>query len=404
MISKYAKLIIETGVNIQQGQYLYITSQIETAEFARLLTKEAYEKGAKKVYVNYIDEKLVRTHYDYAPDEAFLEYPAWEVAGKEELASKNCAFISISGSNPELLKGIDAKKIATSNATASTALRGYYKYIENSEVSWCVVSVPTESWSKKVFPELDTEQAIKALWDKIFVATRVYENDPIAAWKKHTSDIATRTKFLDDKKIKSLHYVAPNTDLVVELPEGHVWAGGGEYNKAGTFFVANMPTEEIFTMPHKYKVNGKLSSTKPLAYSGNIIDEFTLYFENGKIVNFEAKQGYDTLKALINTDEGSHYLGEVALVPFNSTVSNTNTLFYNTLFDENASCHFAIGNAYPENITGGKTMTAEELEAVGANVSLTHVDFMVGSDKLDVVATTIDGEQFDVLKNGDWAF
>ncbi len=188
------------------------------------------------------------------------------------------------------------------------------------------------------------------------------------------------------------------------MPTDYVWSGGGEKNKQGTQFIANMPTEEIFTMPYKYGVNGKLSSTKPLSYAGNIIDEFTLYFENGKIVNFEAKEGYDALKALIDTDEGSHYLGEVAIVPFDSAVSNTNVLFYNTLFDENASCHFAIGNVYAENIKGGKDMSDEELEAVGANVSITHVDFMVGSDKLNIVATTVDGDKFDVLKDGNWAF
>ncbi len=402
-IKKYAKLIIEVGVNIQEGQYLMITSPITTADFARELTKYAYKRGAKKVYVNYVDELLSKTHYEYAKEEAFLEYPAWEVAGKEEMASKNCAFISISASNPELLKDINPKLISMYNKTANTALKKYRRYIQNGDVAWCVVSVPTVDWAKKVFPNTSADKAVSELWDKIFVANRIYEDDPVAAWQSHLDNIIKYKTILNEKDIKTLHFIAPNTDLHVDLPKEYIWDGGGSTNLAGTFYVANMPTEEIFTMPHKYKVNGKLSSTKPLNYAGNIIDEFTLYFEQGKIVNFEAKQGYDTLKELIQTDEGSHYLGEVAIVPYTSAVNNTNILFYNTLFDENASCHFAIGSAYPENIKGGKNMSDAELEEVGGNVSLNHVDFMVGSKYLDVVATTYSGEEFYILKDGEFA-
>lgn len=404
-LSNYAKLIVEVGVNIQKGQYLMITSPIQTAYFARELTKCAYEAGAKKVYVDYVDEELTKVTYMHAPDEAFLEYPEWVAEGKRKLAEANCAFISISASNPDLLKEVDPKRIAMMQKTAGLALEPFRNYIQNGDVAWCVASIPTAEWAKKVFPEAKGDaEAIEALWNKIYIATRIYEEDPVAAWKKHTDILEAKTKFLTDKKITKLHYIAPGTDLYVELPKGHIWQGGGSYNKQGTYYVANMPTEEVFTMPYKYGINGKLSSTKPLSYGGNLIEDFVLYFEKGRIVDFTAKNGYETLKSLIETDEGSHYLGEVAIVPHDSPVSNTNTIFYNTLFDENASCHFAIGSAYPDTIENGTEMTKEQLEAVGANTSLTHVDFMVGDEHLAIEAETENGEQFTVLKEGNWAF
>ncbi|ONI42412.1 peptidase M29 [Candidatus Epulonipiscium fishelsonii] len=402
-VEKYAKLIIEMGVNIQEGQYLMINSPIETAYFARALTRFAYQRGAKKVYVEYHDELLLKLNYDYAPDEAFLEYPQWVAKGMETLGKNNCAFIRISASNPELLKDVDSKKISMANKTARIALAAHRKQVTNGEVAWCIASVPTPEWSQKVFPQLSQEDAIKELWEKIYIANRINEEYPVKAWQKHIDEITKHTTYLNSQKIKSLHYIAPNTDLVIELPKGHKWEGGGGYNLKGTYFIANMPTEEVFTMPHKYSVNGKISSTKPLNYGGKLIDEFTLYFEKGKIVDFEAKLGYNDLKHLIETDKGSAYLGEVAIVPISSAVNKTNVLFYNTLFDENASCHLAIGSCYAENIEGGKNMSDEELEAAGANVSLNHVDFMVGSDELNITATTWDGEIFDVLKNGEWA-
>lgn len=403
-IKKYAKLVVEVGVNIQKDQYLMITSPLTTADFARELTKAAYAVGAKKVFVDYVDEELSKITYMNAPEEAFEEYPQWMADGKENLASKNCAFISISASNPDLLKEVEPKRIATAQKAAGQALEPFRRYIQNGDVAWCVVSVPTLGWSQKVFPELEAEEAINKLWDKIFIATRIYEVDPVEAWRAHTTKLAEICTGLNNRKIKSLHFMAPGTDLQVELPKGHIWVGGGGHNKAGTYYVANMPTEEVFTMPYKYGVNGKLASTKPLCYGGNLINNFVLHFEKGKIVDFSAEEGYETLEQLIGTDEGSHYLGEVAIVPYDSPVSNTQTIFYNTLFDENASCHFAIGSAYPDNIEGGTEMNKEALEKVGANTSLTHVDFMIGSPQLDIEATTENGEVFYILKAGEWAF
>lgn len=405
LIQKYAKLIVEVGANIQKDQYLMITAPIQTAYFAHEITKCAYAVGAKKVFVDYVDEEFAKITYTSAPAEAFLEYPSWMAAGKLELAEKNCAFISISASNPDLLKEVDPKRISTMQKTSAVALEGFRKYIQNGDVAWCVASIPTVEWARKVFPEATSdEDAVEKLWDKIFIATRIYEEDPIAAWKAHTEDLAVRTKYLTEKKITKLHYTAPGTDLHVELPKGHIWVGGGGNNKVGTYYVANMPTEEAFTMPYKYGVEGTLASTKPLSHGGNLIDNFVLHFEKGRIVDFTAEEGYETLKELIETDEGSHYLGEVAIVPDDSPVSNTNVIFYNTLFDENASCHFAIGSAYPDTIEGGTVLNKEELEKVGANTSLTHVDFMVGSLELNVEAETESGEKFFILRDGNWGF
>lgn len=404
-LRNYAKLVVEVGVNVQKNQPVVIRTPIEGAYFAREMTRCAYEVGAKRVYVEFSDEEIGKMTYAYASEETLGEFPVWETTKYDTLVEQNAAFISISASNPDLLKDIPAGKIAIVQKAAGKGLTKFRKATSNSEVCWCVVSIPTDAWSKKVFPECATaEEANKKLWEKIFIATRMDEADPVAAWKEHTELLAEKCRFLNDKKIKMLHYKAPGTDLRVELPKGHKWEGGGEYSTKGTYFVANMPTEEVFTMPHKYGVNGTLKATKPLVYGGNLIDDFSLEFKEGKIVGFKAAQGEEMLEKLIETDEGASYLGEVAIVPHSSPVSKTGTLFYNTLFDENASCHFAIGSSYPTNIEGGVKMSDEELEAHGANTSMTHNDFMVGSNQLSVEATTETGEKIYILKNGEWAF
>ncbi len=401
---KYAELVVEVGVNVQSEQLVVIRTPIEGASFARLMAECAYKVGAKKVIVEYSDEEITRLTYTHASQATLGEFPEWERDKYEALVAQNAAFISISAGNPDLLKDIDPNKIAVVQKASGKALSVFRKAVSNSDVCWCVVSMPTPSWSQKVFPDMTLERAEKNLWDKIFTAVRIYEKDPVAAWQTHTANLAKRCQFLNAKQIKSLHYLAPGTDLVVELPKCHRWEGGGEESTKGTYFVANMPTEEIFTMPHKYGVNGTLSATKPLVFGGNLIDGFSFEFKDGKIISFDAKVGKAMLEKLIETDEGARYLGEVAIVPISSPVSQTDTLFFNTLFDENASCHFAVGSSYPTNIEGGTTMSDEELEAVGANTSLIHNDFMVGSSALDIIATTHQGETFYVLKQGEWAF
>ncbi|MCY6356446.1 aminopeptidase [Clostridium sp. ZS2-4] len=403
-LRKYAELAVKTGVNIQNGQTLVINSPIECAEFTRLAAECAYNAGAKNVHVEWGDEELALIKYMNAPDEVFKEFPKWKADGFEELAKNGAAFLSISASNPELLKDVDSKRIAEANKARSIALKNYREYIMNSTVAWSVVSIPTKGWAKKVFPTLAEEEAVEKLWENIFKIVRVDKPDPVSAWNEHLKNMNKKVQFLNNKKFKNLHFVSNDTDLTIELPEKHLWAGGGEYNSKGTYFVANMPTEEVFTLPLKTGVNGKVKSTKPLNYGGNLIDNFTLTFKNGRIIDFSAEQGYETLKKLIETDEGSCYLGEVALVPHDSPISNSNIIFYNTLFDENASCHLALGMAYPTCIEGGSEMNEEEIEKAGANISLTHEDFMIGSADLDITGETINGETMQIFKNGNWAF
>ena len=403
-LQKYAQLVVEVGVNVQKDQIVVIRTPIEGAAFARAMTESAYKIGAKKVIVDYSDEQITKLTYTHASEKTLGEVADYEVARYEELVAKNAAFISISAGDPDLLKDINPDKISISQKASGTALKVFRKAISNSDVCWCVVSIPTPSWSRKVFPNETVDRAEEMLWDKIFEAVRIYDKDPVQAWRKHTDNLGKRCDYLNKKKIKLLHYIAPGTDLKVELVKGHKWEGGGEKGTNGIYFVANMPTEEVFTMPNKYGVNGTLKATKPLVYGGNLIDEFNFKFKDGKIIEFNAKTGKAMLDKLIKTDEGASYLGEVAIVPVSSPVCQTNTLFFNTLFDENASCHFAIGNSYPTNLEGGTSMTEEELKSNGANTSITHEDFMVGSNRLNIVATTEDGETFDVLKDGEWAF
>lgn len=405
MLNEYAKLCVKVGINLQKGQPLVINSPVEGAEFVRLVAKHAYAAGAKQVHVNWNDEDLTKMKYENAPMEVFENFPKWYADGLEEFAEDGAGYLSIYSEDPELLKEIDPKKIAAHNKASSMALKGFRKYTMNNINSWCVVSIPTNGWAKRVFPEVSEEEAMKKLWDAIFKATRMDLEDPVQAWENHVKNTEEKVKFLNEKNFYKLYYKSSNgTDLTVELPEGHIWAGGGDYNSKDVFFVANMPTEEVFTMPLKTGVNGVVYSTKPLNYGGNLIDNFQLTFENGKVVDFEAEEGYEVLKDLFALDEGAKHLGEVALVPYDSPISNSNIIFLNTLFDENASCHFAFGKAYPTNIKGGENMTDEELEKSGVNDSLTHVDFMVGSKDLSIVGETKDGKKVQVFENGNWAF
>ncbi|PEZ06201.1 aminopeptidase [Bacillus sp. AFS018417] len=403
-LEKYAALAVNVGVNIQPGQTLNIGAPIEAAPFVRLVTKKAYESGAKHVYVDWVDENLTRLKFDLAPEEAFSEFPAWKAHAREELAKEGAAFLSIYAENPDLLKGVDPKRIASANRAAGEAMKTVREYMMTDKVSWCVISVPTTEWAAKVFPDVPEEEQVAKLWDAIFQATRADLENPVQAWNEHNSNLHTKVGNLNDKHYKALYYKGPGTDLTIELPEKHLWVGAGSINEKNVPFMANIPTEEVFTMPLKTGVNGYVTSKKPLVYAGNVIDNFTLTFENGRIVDFKAEVGEETLKHLIESDEGSHFLGEVALVPHDSPISNTNILFYNTLFDENASCHLAIGNAYAFNLDGGKTMSKEELAENGANSSITHVDFMIGSAELDIDGITADGTHEPIFRKGNWAF
>ncbi|RST72296.1 aminopeptidase [Siminovitchia acidinfaciens] len=403
-LERYAELAVKVGVNIQSGQTLAINATIDNAEFIRLIVKKAYEAGAKNVVVNWNDDIVTRLKYDMAPDETFNDYPHWRAKEMEELAESGAAFMSVVSSGPDLLKGVDPNRIGNFQKAAGKALNKYRQYIQSDKVSWTVIAAPSEDWAKKVFPDAPSEKRVAMLWDAIFKATRTDLADPIQAWKKHDQNLHEKVDYLNERRYKKLHYKAPGTDLTIELPKGHLWVGAGSINEQGDEFMANMPTEEVFTVPYKYGVDGTVTNTKPLSYGGNIIDGFTLTFEKGKIVNVKAEEGEEILKGLVDTDEGSHYLGEIALVPFNSPISQSNILFYNTLFDENASNHIAIGSAYAFCLEGGKNMSQDELEKNGLNTSITHVDFMIGSDKMDIDGILESGESEPVFRNGDWAF
>lgn len=402
-LEKYAELAVKVGINIQKGQTLVINGPTNNLEFIRLIAKKAYQAGAKNVHVEWNDEQLSLLKYTLAPDDAFTEFPLWKAKGFEEMAENGAAFMSIVASNPDLLKGIDQNRIANANKAAGKALEKYRNYIQADKVSWCVLAAPTKEWAEKVFPGTKGDESIEKLWTAIFQATRANLADPVAAWQEHNQALLTKVDYLNNKKYTKLHYHGPGTDLTIELPEKHLWVGGGGSNEAGVEFVANMPTEEVFTLPKKDGVNGVVSSSKPLNYSGNVIDKFSLTFENGKIIDFSAEEGYETLEGLIDMDEGSHFLGEVALVPHDSPISNSKIIFYNTLFDENASSHLAIGSAYSFNLEGGKTMSKAELQQNGANTSITHVDFMIGSSELSVDGETKDGNREPLFRNGNWA-
>ncbi|MEE3809272.1 aminopeptidase [Lysinibacillus fusiformis] len=400
---KYAELAVKVGVNIQKGQYLYISCSTDNLKLAQIITKIAYKNGAKQVFVDLSDDELVRARYEGAPKDSFDFFPPWKVQEREWLVEHGAAFLSISSQNPDLLKGIERDRIMAFQKASGKALANYYQSLQSDKFSWSVIAAPSKTWAAKVFPHLQEEQQMDALWEAIFAATRIDVEHSIEAWHAHDQELHSKADYLNAKQYKSLHYTAPGTDLTIELPTHHVWTGGSSINTQGQAFMANMPTEEIFTAPLKTGVNGYVSSTKPLSYGGNIIDHFTLTFKDGRIIDVKAEQGQEILASLIETDEGAHYLGEIALVPHQSPISQSNLLFYNTLFDENASNHLAIGSAYAFCIEGGKEMTSEELSAHGLNQSLTHVDFMIGSDKMNIDGITHDDQIDPIFCDGNWA-
>ncbi|CAM3615382.1 aminopeptidase [Marinicrinis lubricantis] len=402
-LEKYAELVVKIGVHIQPGQVLMIESPLECAEFTRKVVRKAYESKAKYVEVHWIDEEITRARYEHAPDESFTYYPEWSARMMEQLAEEGGALLHIKVPNPDLLKGIDPEKVSTATKAASIAREKFQGYVRNNAFSWCLIKAPTKAWAAKVFPELSEDERISVMWDHIFQMNRVTSDDPVAAWKEHIRNLQQVHHFLNERKYKRLHYRAPGTDLTIELPEGHIWMGGGAVNGRGVDFMPNMPTEEVFTMPHRTGANGKVTSTMPLNLNGRIVDRFTLSFKDGRIVEYDAEIGKEHLTSLLGTDEGANYLGEVALVPYDSPISQMNRIFYNTGIDENASCHLAIGSAYPVNLQGGSTMSKEELLERGANVSLTHVDFMIGSAELDIDGELADGSLEPIFRKGNWA-
>ncbi|TXL66576.1 aminopeptidase [Cerasibacillus terrae] len=402
-MEKYAELALKTGVNLQKGQALMINAPLEGMEFTKKVVRKAWELGAKDVHVNWVDDELTLLKFQHAPEEVLTNFPEWRVQLHNSLAEEGGAVLHIRATNPDLLKDVDPTRIAKANKASGEALTKFREYTMNDRITWSIISIPSGDWAQKVFPNQSKEEAVQSLWDAIVKIVRVDQDNPIAAWEKHNETLKKAHQVLNQKKYKKLIFKAPGTNLEMELPEGHIWKGGSAVSTQGITFNPNMPTEEVFTMPHKYGVNGTVSSTKPLNYGGSLIDNFSLTFKDGKVVDFKAEQGEETLKHLLETDEGATRLGEVALVPHESPISQSGLIFYNTLFDENASCHIALGKAYPTNLEGGSDMNKEELDQHGANDSLTHVDFMIGSDKLDIDGVLHDGTTEAVFRSGAWA-
>ncbi len=401
-LEKYAEIAVIIGVNIQKGQELAINASLDSACLVRKIVEKAYKVGAKNVMVQWTDDEVTLSKYKYAPDEAFEKFPKWKVGSYEEMLNNGAAFLNVTSPNPDLLSDISPERIANWRKTSAIAMNNVRNQIMSDKVSWSSVITPSKDWAKKLFPELNEKEGINKLWEYIFKITRTDLDDPIKAWKEHKTNINKKLEYLNNKKYKRLIYKSEGTDLTIDLPSAHVWIGGGSTTQDGIFFVPNIPTEEVFTAPLRDGVNGTVKSTMPLNYGSSLIENFSFTFKDGKVIDFSAEKGYETLKKLLETDEGALHLGEVALVPNNSPISNTGIVFYNTMYDENASCHLALGNIYPSCVKDGTKMNREDLKKNNLNTSLIHVDFMMGSSKLDIDGETEDGKLEPVFRNGNW--
>ena len=407
MLWQYARLVVEVGINVQKGQPVMINCPVDCAEFGRMLTAAAFEAGAKDVHVNWRDDYCSRQHWLYADDSVFDAVYPWEVLKRTELAHEGVGVISVAASDPENLKGVDPDRLRRANAAAGRDLKEFSRMQMSNAIPWCVVSVPIASWAMKVFPGLEKDEAVERLWEEIFKAVRIKEgSDAVLEWRVHCERIEGYARRMTEFDFEELHYKnSLGTDLTVKMPEKHMWLAGGDIcNTNGVKFVANMPTEEVFSAPLRNGVDGTLVAAKPLVLNGSVVDGIRFTFREGRIVDIHADRGEEILRAEVNLDEGSHYLGEIALVPYDSPISNSGILFYNTLFDENAACHFAFGEAYPACIRGGDDLSPDELKAAGINAeSSTHVDFMVGTRDLEITGRTRGGRVIKVFENGNFA-
>ena len=402
-LKKYAELIVKVGVNVQKGQPVVLYISVTQQELAHLIVEEAYEAGASEVMIEWKDTFSEREFLKHASEERLENVPEYIVKKGNYIAGKKAARISVMSADPGAYSGIDQKRIAKNQAAMGKALRQVRKATQNNDLSWTVVSAADQAWAEKVFPEKKGQAAIDALWEEIFKTTRIDKADPVKAWHEHDQKLHEKSDWLNEQQFSALHYVSPVTDITIGLPENHVWEGAGSFTPEGTEFMANMPTEEVFTAPDCRRIDGYVTSTKPLSYAGNILEDMRFTFKNGKVVEATAKKGQEVLEHLLETDAGAKSLGEVSLVPDPSPISQSGIIFFNTLFDENASDHLALGASYPFNVAGGTKMSDEELLDHGMNVSQTHVDFMVGSADMDIDGIKKDGTIVPVFRNGDWA-
>lgn len=403
---EYMRLLVEVGVNIQNGQKLIINCQVENAEFARECQRIAYERGASEVIMRWLDDPSTRMKYLHAADSVFDSCPEWLVHFLTDYSKEGAATLHLVSDDPENLLGVDPARLAKWAKVSGEALKEYRERMMKNETAWCIGALSAPAWAKKVFPELPEAEAIEALWEKIFTAVRVQGDDSaVENWRRHAAKLKERMHILNDYNFKALRYRnALGTDFTVELAENHVWEAGGDVTTKGVPFMPNMPTEEIFTAPKREGANGVVCASMPLCLKGTIINDIRFVFENGKIVEATASAGEALLREEITLDEGASYLGEVALVPYDSPIRKAGVLFYETLYDENASCHLAFGEAYPSCIKGGTSMNKEERKAAGLNDSITHVDFMLGTADLAIIGITQDGKEIPVFVEGLFAF
>lgn len=402
---KYAELIIKEALAVQKREnpIIWINANTENLPFARELTKMAYECGAAEVKVNINDEVLSRLNMEGMSEERLAHFGEYKLDERMDYIKDGVAFISITGSNPDLFKGIDPKRLQIRNRASSKVMKPAMKYTMNDINSWTVVGYPTKAWAKNVFPDLDEDEAFERLKTEIFKTVRLDHEDPVAAWEEHLDKLAKRGEVLNNLQLKELHYKTDRgTDFRIGLPENHIWVGAESKDDRGYRFLPNLPTEEIFTAPDNRVAEGIVYATKPLNLSGSLVEDFWIRFEGGKAVEVGAKKGEDQLKELISRDEGACRLGEVALVSVKSPINTSGLIFYNTLFDENASCHLALGAAYPTCVEGGVDMNDEELKKHGINDSQIHDDFMIGDETLSIVGIDKDGKEHQIFKNGDF--
>lgn len=402
-LDRLAEVAIKVGLQLQPGQDLVLTAPVVALPLVRKVAEHAYRAGAGLVTPLLSDEEVTLSRYRHARDESFDRASGWLYEGMAKAFSGNAARLAIAGDNPMLLSGEDPAKVARANKANSMAYRPAMEKITNFDVNWNIISYPNPSWARQVFPGDDEDTAVRKLADAIFAASRVDASDPVAEWKSHNAALGERTRWLNGENFHALRFTGPGTDLTVGLADGHEWMGGASTSRNGITCNPNIPTEEVFTTPHAMRVEGHVASTKPLSYQGTLIDGIAVRFESGRIVEARATRGEDVLNKVLDTDAGSRRLGEVALVPHSSPISKSGLLFFNTLFDENAACHIALGQCYSKCFVNGGSLTPEEIAARGGNSSFIHIDWMIGSGDIDIDGVGKDGEPVPVMRKGEWA-
>jgi aminopeptidase len=397
-----AQVAVHSGLGLAPGQELVMTATLDAVPLARRITEHAYKAGASLVTTLFTDEQAGLLRFRYGADASFDAAPTWLFEGMAQAYRSGAARLAITGNDPSLLSKEDPEKVSRVNRATSKAYRPALELIVRHEINWTIVACATPAWAAAVFPDLPQEEALARLWDAIFAASRADQQDPVAAWKAHDANLHARADRLNQKRYSALRFCGPGTDLRVGLADDHLWLGGGTTAGNGRYCIPNMPTEEVFTTPHKDRVEGRVTSTKPLSYQGTMIEEISVEFQAGKIVKAHAARGEQVLQRMIETDEGARRLGEVSLVPHSSPIASSGLLFMNTLFDENAACHIALGQAYSTCLKDGDTLTPEQLASRGANASLIHVDWMIGSNRIDVDGINAAGDSEPVMRAGEW--